>query len=117
MQQPITLSAQYSQSTKKKQAWGALRGVALLFKVLAWIAATSGCIVAVVGIVVGATTHPTAVKSGTLAIGLGSSPMLGGILFAVLCLLVTGLACLFLFALSELIMLLIAIEQNTRTHI
>src|SRR6185312_6119341 len=77
MQQPITLSAQYSQSTKKKQAWGALRGVALLFKVLAWIAATSGCIVAVVGIVVGATTHPTAVKSGTLAIGLGSSPMLG----------------------------------------
>lgn len=114
MQQPITISAPHSQSTKKKPAWRALRSVALLFKVLACIVVVFGCIVATVGIVAGATTHATPVKSGTFAIALGSSPMLGGILFAVLCLLVTGLVFLLLFAISELILLLITIEQNTR---
>lgn len=90
--------------------WVALRIVSTLLKILAWLVGIAGflgaiglIIAAVSGLRLDSPLVPFAATGGPATIVLAISLLIGGILYF-----------LILYAVSELIMLLIAIENNTR---
>lgn len=85
---------------KPRPKWHALRAIASIFKVLAWMSAGCGVIAVL-----------TALVTGTQVGNLGFT---GSFVFAVAALIGVGTVFLLLYGRAEQILLFIAIEENTR---
>lgn len=90
-------SPYYGQAGPK---WRALRTIAIIFKIFAWIAGVGGIIAAVMALANGSRFSSTLPLTGIFA-GLAE-------------LIAAGVVFLSLYGYAELILLLIAIEENTR---
>ena len=95
----------------------ALRLVATVCKILAWVIVVAGCLVALFAIIAGAIQGQAGVQSPTLA----GIPVLGqvdglisGLVAGVLTLLAALVQFVLFYAAGEWIELILAIEQNTR---
>lgn len=87
---------------KRDSQWPALRLIARILKIVAWIELVFGVIGAVV--------------VGTSIGSLGSSLGVGGFLFAILILIGTAIGFMLTYAYAEFIQVFLAIEMNTRKH-
>ena len=85
---------------KPRPKWHALRAVAGLFKILAWMIGGGGLIAVVVTLVVGNQA--------------GSFGLLLGLGYGVVGMIGAGIVCIGLYGFAEVILVLVAIEQNTR---
>jgi hypothetical protein len=95
----------------------ALRTVALLYKILAWIILVTGGLLAVFTIILGAVQERVGFQSPLIAgiPGLGQvGGFLPGLVAGLLTLLLSVIQFIFIYAISELVHLLLAVERNTR---
>jgi len=84
--------------------WHALRTIAGLLKVVAWIAARIGAIAVLIALIAG----------GSL---LGGYGILGGLFFAIIVAIQVSVIFLALFGYAEMILVILAIEENTRVKV
>jgi hypothetical protein len=87
---------------KPRGKWRTLRIMASIFKVLAWLSAGLGVIAVL-----------TAVLTGS---HIGTLGFMGSFLFAVAALIGVGMVSVLLYSRAEMILLFIAIEENSRLH-
>jgi len=85
---------------KPRPRWHALRTISSIFKIFAWITGGFGAL----GVLV-------ALASGSQ---FGSFGVIGGLFFAVVTVIGAGAAFLGMYGYAELILVLVAIEENTR---
>lgn len=85
---------------KPRPRWRALRAIASIFKVLAWITAGCGVVAVFVALIVGSEA--------------GSHGLLLGLAYGVATLIGSAAVSLLLYSRAEEMLLFIAIEQNTR---
>ncbi|MFO7918239.1 MAG: hypothetical protein R6V13_09175 [Anaerolineae bacterium] len=95
----------------------ALRAVALIYKVMAWIVLVTGGLLAVFTVILGAVQESVGFQSPLLA-GIPGLRQVGGFLPGLvagfLLLLFIVIQFILIYAVSELIRLLLALERNTR---
>jgi hypothetical protein len=94
--------------------WRALRTIAFLLKALAWLIFASSVVSSTLVIIMGVPMQ-LPVKGIPLLSNIPAT-LLGSLIIAIITILVALLAFLILFAMSELILLLVMIERNTRTR-
>jgi hypothetical protein len=94
--------------------WRALRTIAFLLKALAWLIFASSVVSSTLVIIMGVPMQ-LPVKGIPLLSNIPTT-LLGSLVIAIITILVALLAFLILFAMSELILLLVMIERNTRTR-
>jgi hypothetical protein len=92
--------------------WRALRTIAFLLKALAWLIFASSVVSATLVIIMG--VHMPLAVSGIPVLSSISATLLSSIVVAIIIIMGALLAFLILFAVSELILLLVTIERNTR---
>lgn len=85
---------------KPRPRWHALRAIANVFKILAWLSAGLGVIATLTALITGS-------QFGTLG-------FIGSFVFAVAALIGVGVVFLLLYSRAEHLLVLIAIEENTR---
>lgn len=95
----------------------ALRAVALIYKIMAWIVLVTGGLLAVLAVILGAVQEGVGFQSPLLA-GIPGLRQVGGFLPGLVAGLVTLLLAvvqfILIYAVSELVHLLLALERNTR---
>jgi hypothetical protein len=94
--------------------WRALRTIAFLLKTLAWLIFASSIVSSTLVVIMGV-PMPLAVN-GIPFLSSIPATLLGSIVVAIITIVGALLAFLILFAMSELILLLVTIERNTRTR-
>ena len=99
-------------SSATEPKWRALRAIAFLLKALAWLVFASSVVSATLVIIMGM-PMPLAVK-GIPVLSSIPATLLGSLIVAIGTLVSALLVFLVLFAMSELILLLVMIERNTR---
>ena len=94
--------------------WRALRAIAFLLKALAWLVFASSVVSATLVIIMG--VHMPIAVNGIPILSNIPATLLGSLIVAIGTILIALLVFLILFAMSELILLLVMIERNTRTR-
>jgi hypothetical protein len=94
--------------------WRALRAIAFLLKALAWLVFASSVVSATLAIIMG--VHMPIPIIGIPILSSIPATLLGSLIVAIITLVAALLVFLILFAMSELILLLVTIERNTRTR-
>jgi hypothetical protein len=96
---------------QKPTKWRALRTIAGILKVVAWIEAGIGALFALITLAgAGAASSSTASYSGAAAGGIGAFGFIGALIILVL----TALSFLWTYASGEAILVFLQIEENTR---
>jgi hypothetical protein len=94
--------------------WRALRTIAFLLKALAWLIFASSIVSSTLVIIMG--VHMPLTISGIPFLSSIPATLLGSLVIAIITVVGALLAFLILFAMSELILLLVMIERNTRVR-
>src|SRR5581483_6978672 len=101
-------------STVDEPKWRALRAIAFLLKALAWLVFASSVVSATLAIIMG--VHMPLAVNGIPILSSIPATLLGSLIVAVITVVGALLVFLVLFAMSELILLLVMIERNTRAR-
>jgi len=95
----------------------ALRAVALIYKIIAWIVLVTGALLAVFAVILGAVQERAGVQSPLIAAVPGLNQVGGflpGLVAGLLTLLAAVVQFILIYAISEVVQLLLALERNTR---
>ena len=109
----VTIPA-VTRSSLDEPKWRALRAIAFLLKALAWLIFASSIVSATLVIIMG--VHMPLAVNGIPVLSSIPATVLGSIVVAIITIVGALLAFLILFAMSELILLLVMIERNTRSR-
>jgi hypothetical protein len=116
MEQARTVGIPAVMRPVEEPKWRALRTIAFLLKALAWLIFASSIVSSTLVIIMG--VHMPLTVSGIPFLTSIPIPatLLGSLIVAIITIIAALLAFLILFAMSELILLLIMIERNTRSR-
>lgn len=110
----VAIPAVMRRQSEAEPKWRALRTIAFLLKALAWLIFASSIVSSTLVIIMG--VHMPLAVNGIPFLSSIPATLLASLIVAMITIVGALLAFLILFALSELILLLVMIEHNTRTR-